>query len=135
MGQYFKVMNLDKKEELHPHCFGDGLKLLEFGTSGLGTMAGLALLLRQSTDLSGDIRSNDELLGSWASDRIAVIGDYDESEIYHDSSYTNISHKVVELLEKDSYIKQVRSENNRFGCSCGMTDEEWMEKITSEREI
>ena len=31
MGQYFKVLNLDKKEYLHPHCCGDGLKLMEFG--------------------------------------------------------------------------------------------------------
>lgn len=33
MGQYYMVMNLAKKEYLHPHHFGDGLKLMEFAMS------------------------------------------------------------------------------------------------------
>lgn len=48
MGQYHYVANLDKREFLHPHKMGDGLKLLEFGASGSGTMLGLALLLAVS---------------------------------------------------------------------------------------
>ena len=45
MGQYYKVCNIDKGEYLDAHSFGDGLKLLEFGASGGGTMLGLAILL------------------------------------------------------------------------------------------
>ena len=47
MGQYFLIVNLDKKEYLHPHKFGDGLKLLEFGCSSQGTLTALTLLLRR----------------------------------------------------------------------------------------
>ncbi len=39
MGQYFQVVNLDKKEKLHPHAFGDGLKLMEMASGGYGVLA------------------------------------------------------------------------------------------------
>jgi len=45
MGQYFYIVNIDKREYLHPHKFNDGLKLLEFGCSANGTMTALAILL------------------------------------------------------------------------------------------
>jgi len=31
MGQYFLILNLDKKEYLHPHKLGSGYKLWEIG--------------------------------------------------------------------------------------------------------
>lgn len=48
MGQYHQVVNLDKHEKLYPHVLGDGLKLMEFGCSGDGTMTALAILLAGS---------------------------------------------------------------------------------------
>jgi hypothetical protein len=80
MGQFHKILNLDKREFLHPHCFNDGLKLLEFGASGDGTMLALAVLLANSRNRGGgDLRSDDETLyGRWAGDRIVIAGDYAE---------------------------------------------------------
>jgi len=88
MGQYHYVCNLDRKEFLHPHRMGDGFKLLEFGCSGDGVMTGLAILLvtsngRGGGDLSLDADRRGELIaeyvvGRWAGDRIAIIGDYHE---------------------------------------------------------
>lgn len=101
MGQYHYVTNLDRKEFLHPHKFGDGLKLLEFGCSADGIMTGLAVLLATSNGRGGgdlQIEQYDpqtkeykaeskraELLGEyivgrWAGDRIAIIGDYHEED-------------------------------------------------------
>ena len=34
MQQYFLVINLTKRQFIHPHVFGDGLKLPEFGRNG-----------------------------------------------------------------------------------------------------
>ena len=77
MGQYYYVINIDKKQYLHAHKFGDGLKLLEFGSSGGGTMCGLALLLADGNNRGGgDMRSENDLIGSWAGDRIVIGGDY-----------------------------------------------------------
>ena len=45
MGQYYIIVNLDKKQFIHPHKFGDGIKLLEFADSTPGTMTALAVLL------------------------------------------------------------------------------------------
>jgi dsRNA-specific ribonuclease len=106
MGQYFKIVNVDKKEFLHPHAFGDGLKLLEFGASGGSTMLGLAVLLATSNGRGGgdllpedypkyDPKTNKlhksrahlkqekiiaKVAGRWAGDRIAVVGDYSDKE-------------------------------------------------------
>lgn len=77
MGQYYQVVNLDKKEFLHPHKFNDGLKLMEFGQSAGGTLTGLAILLADGNGRGGgDICSESPIIGSWAGDRIVVTGDY-----------------------------------------------------------
>src|SRR5687767_2122060 len=81
MGQYHLPVNLDKREYLHPHKFGDGLKLLEFAAApGPGTLTGLSVLLacshgRGGGDLPGE---KSEWTGRWAGDRIIILGDYAE---------------------------------------------------------
>lgn len=78
MGQYHYTVNLTKKQFLHPYRFGDGLKLLEQGGYG-GLTSALHLLLACSSGRGGgDAQSDSPLIGSWAGDRIAVIGDYAE---------------------------------------------------------
>lgn len=77
MGQYYLIANIDKEEYLYSHIFGDGLKLLEFGLSGEGMMAGLAILLADGNGRGGgDLNSDDPLIGSWAGSRIVITGDY-----------------------------------------------------------
>ena len=77
MGQYYYIVNCDKKQYLHPHKFGDGLKLLEFGCSSDGTMTGLAVLLADGNGRGGgDLHSKNPIIGSWAGDRIVIAGDY-----------------------------------------------------------
>lgn len=44
MGQYYIIVNLERREFISPQTFGDGPKLLEFGCSSDGLMLGLALL-------------------------------------------------------------------------------------------
>jgi hypothetical protein len=44
MGQYYIIVNLNRREYISPETFGDGSKLLEFGCSGNGVMMALALL-------------------------------------------------------------------------------------------
>ena len=79
MGQYYLVTNVSKKEFIHPHKFGDGLKLLEFGCSANGTMTALAVLLSHGNGRGGgDLHSENEIIGSWAGDRIVISGDYDD---------------------------------------------------------
>jgi len=89
MGQYYYVVNLTKKEFLHPHKLGDGLKLQEQLNSTGGTMAALYLLLTCSNGRGGgDVFAPatdaeltmrvEEMVGRWAGDAIAIVGDYAE---------------------------------------------------------
>lgn len=107
MGQYHLTVNLDKREYLHPHKLGDGLKLWEQLNSASGTGEALLLLLACSNGRGGgDICADEyrrvegpegvtleriipegkadlaalieEYIGRWAGDRIAVVGDYAE---------------------------------------------------------
>jgi len=77
MGQYYLTVNLDKHEFIHPHKFGDGLKLLEFGDNNAGTMLGLAVLLADGNGRGGgDLPSDDPIVGSWSGNRVVIAGDY-----------------------------------------------------------
>lgn len=102
MGQYHLVVNLDKKQFLHPNHLGDGLKLLEFGDGG-ATLTALAILLAKDNGRGlGDLHvaspdtpldhwaKNDygltrkrtpfaHFVGSWSGDRITIAGDYGDN--------------------------------------------------------
>ena len=84
MGQYYKIANIDKKQFINPHTFGDGVKLMELACSGNGTLTALAVLLASSNGKGGGDLHMDErspwfgVPGSWAGDRIVVAGDYDD---------------------------------------------------------
>ena len=103
MGQYHCVYNTDKKEYLHPHRLGDGLKLLEFCEST--TSKALCYLLANSNGRGGgDIRSNsDYYKGRWAGDRIVIQGDYAEKDdpafIENEDEYGDISAGVLDEMQ------------------------------------
>lgn len=77
-------MNLDKKEFFSPHTLGDGLKALEQALSGPGGVptALHALLTVSNGRGGGDYGTSHplakEVLGRWAGDRLAIVGDYSE---------------------------------------------------------
>ena len=81
MGQYHLTVNLDKKEFLMPHKLGVGLKLRE--QTGIGNSipdALFMLLVCSNGKGGGDFQDNqNNVVGRWAGDRIAVVGDYAES--------------------------------------------------------
>jgi hypothetical protein len=108
MGQYHYPVNLTKKQYLDPHKFNDGLKLREFGCSSNGTMTALCYLLASSIGRGGGDFQDGDHAGTWAGDKIAIIGDYSEKgdipkmdaqKIYNDlmekGKYTDISLAVI----------------------------------------
>lgn len=143
MGQYYHVCNLDKREYLSTWAFDDGMKLLEFAPSGNGVMTGLAVLLASSNGKGGgDIHPwnsswehwnpelyggrgvpatgredylMNEVVGRWAGDRIAIVGDYhEEGEAGHEDNpwnnedgWTDISADALAALRLDYYLHSV----------------------------
>jgi len=77
VGAYYLVVCPARRQYLHAHRFGDGLKLLEQGASGSGTMLGLAVLLADGNGRGGgDLRSESPLIGSWAGHGVVLASDY-----------------------------------------------------------
>ena len=117
MGQYFLIVNTTKKEYLHPHRFGEGLKFMEFTLDGAGIMHGLAHLLAQSSE--GVAIDNPEITGRWIGDHVVIVGDYDESgvfdEAYESNDYHDISQAVIQHIGRDSYVQSELSQRHSFG--------------------
>ena len=115
MGQYYKIVNIKKKQYISPYIFGDGSKLMEFSMSANGVLAGLAILLADGNGRGGgDLHSENDIVGSWAGDNIVIAGDYADDgkfvkdadrNLYHIASIEgeDISLKVLEALFDDSY--------------------------------
>ena len=116
MGQYYKIVNVKKKEYITTHIFGDGAKLMEFSMSANGVLAGLAILLADGNGRGGgDLNSNSPIVGSWAGDNIVIAGDYADTgkfvkevdknlyQVAGDEG-TDISLNVLDALFDDAYF-------------------------------
>lgn len=99
MGQYHYTVNLDKREFLYPHKLGDGLKLLEQANSVGGVMVALHILLACSNGRGGGDFASHPLVGRWAGDRIAVIGDYADADDLRDDN----SEFIYSLLHREEF--------------------------------
>jgi len=116
MGQYYKIVNVKKKQYITPYKFGDGSKLMEFSMSASGVLAGLAILLADGNGRGGgDLHSTNDIVGSWSGDNIVIAGDYaDEGKfvkevdrnLYNVASNEgeDISVKVLDALFDDQYF-------------------------------
>lgn len=115
MGQYWLPVNLDKKEYIWPHALGTGLKLWEQLANHPGTGSALILLCAAMPERrgSGDFHPS-PVIGRWAGDRIALVGDYAEdsdlpaefeaSKIFdycHTGAYTDITEQVCAVIEHE----------------------------------
>jgi hypothetical protein len=118
MGQYYLIVNLDKKQFLHPHKCGDGLKLLEFACSAGGSLAALSILLADSNNRGGgDLRSDHPVIGSWAGDRVVIAGDYADGgkftgdparnlyRVAHDG-YEDVSRQALRAMADDDWLAE-----------------------------
>jgi len=139
MGQYWKVVNLDKREFVLPHKLGVGLKLGEQVGSGHGTPDALFILVAAMRDRRGggdfDWDSNyygpertsqypmgapvvDEyngiaksVIGRWAGDRITVVGDYSEDGDLPSSPVPFGSLYGMLLEDDDEDIKKIKKKD------------------------
>jgi hypothetical protein len=78
MGQYHRIVNLDKAEYLNPHELGDGLKWGEQASSQLGTMTALWGGITCPEPRGGGDPDAHPWVGRWYGDRVVLVGDYAE---------------------------------------------------------
>lgn len=115
MGQYHVLVNLDKRQFVHPHAMGCGLKLWEqVGFYASISTALWALLACSNGRGGGDFREH-PLVGSWAGDRIAVVGDYAEPddlapEHHTESLYNRCLHGDARYVSEEAQIRREAEE-------------------------
>lgn len=101
MGQYHLPVNLTKREFIHPHKLGCGLKLWEQAGTDLGTGSALIMLCACSNGRGGGdfADEHENVIGRWAGDRIAWVGDYAE---YDDLPHGYNADLIYSLCREDS---------------------------------
>lgn len=108
MGQYFMWVNVDKKEYVCPWCIGGVAKLWEWcANHEIGV---IGFLMRKSDQIDGgDIRKY-EYAGRWAFDRVALVGDYDSSNLYWTAreTFKNISPEVAKEYNDFIEIEEMK---------------------------
>lgn len=119
MGQYHIIVNLDKKETFSHYELGAGAKLREQAYTDTYTTAIMALLAASSGRGGGDFHDDEQVIGRWAGDRIAILGDYCEpddlvdeyaDEVYRSASnledgWTDISELVVPFICSEMNVR------------------------------
>ena len=106
MGQYHTLVNFDKHEIVNPHVIGNGLKMLEQIGWKYASANAMALLLagacKGGSRGGGDFKSgeNHSIVGSWAGDRVAWVGDYSER-----SDYPSLTDEEYTILMTDSKLE------------------------------
>ena len=81
MGQYHKLVNIDKQEQVISYTLGLGAKQYEqTGCEGSISDALYLLLMTSPARGGGDWQGFDGLSGRWAGDRVLVLGDYSTDE-------------------------------------------------------
>jgi hypothetical protein len=103
MGQYYVIVNVDKKEFIDPSRFMEsGIKAWEIAACG-AAQQGLGILLTKSDEGGGGDLQENHITGRWAGDRIWIVGDYDSSGLYSLAydEYKDLSKDVLIALVKE----------------------------------
>lgn len=129
MGQYHKLVNLDKKEFVNPYDLGFGAKQYEQTGVEASIPDAIYLLVMSSPNRGGGDWPLTDVSGRWCGDRVVVLGDYTEdsdipnypnaSKIYRevsddDTEWTDITAQVRTAFEQ---VWNVKYERKVFGHS------------------
>ncbi len=113
MGQYFKIVNEDKKEVINAWDVGGCAKFWEWLWNPQARV--FVWLLRKSDEGGGgDINDPErfETLGRWAGDRITLTGDYDSSRLWNMSETKDADGKPLPNATYTDISALVRKEFN-----------------------
>lgn len=89
MGQYYKPINIDKKQFVYSHDYGNGLKLMEHSWIGNAFVGAVESLLVKG--------------GAWYMDRIVWGGDYADREI--DEFGNTLEYNLYGSVDDDDKIR------------------------------
>ena len=130
MGQYHKLVNLDKQEYVEPYGLGLGAKQYEQVGGFDGSLADAQYILTMTSPArgGGDFPPTD-ISARWAGDRVVIVGDYsvdedlpsfpDFGKVYGQATEGSMEWHDITYLVRDAFHKvfQVDFEEkvNSFG--------------------
>ena len=81
MGQYHRLVNIDKQEVVDPHGLGLGSKQWENQVGCEGSLADAMYVLTMTSpgEGGGDLPHTD-ISGRWCGDRVLIVGDYTKAD-------------------------------------------------------
>jgi hypothetical protein len=113
MGQYWRTVNIDKREFIDPHKLATGMKLWEQVNNSPGTPVALFILTAAMPEErgGGDLKPH-PAIGRWAGDRVVTIGDYaDDADLPRSRIPAGILYRLcttpAKLDEQRDYIRQM----------------------------
>lgn len=122
MGQYHKIVNVDKGEYLNPWNMGTGAKAWEQAANSSLTPAAMFMLMANPEYRGGGDFEEGEYAGRWHGDRVIIIGDYAESDDIDgidasaeysktaDDTYTDISAGTMRAMLANGLFSQEEAE-------------------------
>jgi hypothetical protein len=107
------LVNLDKKEFVSPHKLGCGLKLWEQLANHPSTGTALIVLCAAMPEArgGGDLEE-DPIIGRWAGDRIAFVGDYAEDSDLPEGDEASKIYGKCQAEMKQVYTNEPVGEDN-----------------------
>ena len=98
LGQYFSLVNPTKNEFISPHAIGSGAKLWEWAANPTASVFPYLLVC---PELAGPPTEH-KMLGRWANDAVALVGDYDSSTLYEAcNSVEELRHSCAVTLDSN----------------------------------
>lgn len=76
MGQYFKVVNLTKKQVISPRSFGAGIKIMEHSWTENNMMA----FVEKAMSYNGAVLNGENI--NWCNDKVVWVGDYSNGQFF-----------------------------------------------------
>lgn len=110
MGEYFKILNADRKEYIDPFCMPECSEKFPSLIFSKYIGAGITALLCY-TEIKMNGYYTQKLIGSWNNNDIRIIGDYQHEDLCyqlsHNLEYKNISYEVLAMLcELDNVVAE-----------------------------
>lgn len=105
MGQYHRLVNLDKQEWVDAHELGLGVKQYEH-TGFEGSLSDAMYLLVMSSPASGggDFPMTD-VSGRWCGDRVVILGDYTQADAIPGFPNANTLYEIVGARYENISVK------------------------------
>ena len=116
MSQYYKVVNLDKKQFFSPDIFNDGVKLGAVMNGIHPYVVGRLLL----ADFDSNKPTDKFHIGYWSGDKIAIIGDESRNEFNdRQQEFENVGAELIfSFINEENFqeliLNQLKSDNRYY---------------------